>query len=387
MAHLFGEVAIGMELATPKQIEDALSRQQALRQGHAKSRLGEVLIMMNVLSVEQVKKILSEQRKRREDEQKDVGMQHFGEYKILEKLGEGGLGAVYKAVATLTGKVVAIKILLKRFSGNTTYGERFSREATLATSLQHPNIVTCLSSGVLQGMQYLIMEFIEGETLKVRMERCGGKLAERDALSITSEVAKGLACAHAAGIVHRDIKPENILLGKDGSVKITDFGTAKSFLEDESLSRTGIVLGTPHYMAPEQIRGEKQIDHRADMYALGAMLYYLLTGRVPFDAPSKMEIMRKHLSESLENPMDINPDVSKGAAQIVNKLMAKTPEARYQRATEVVEDIGRVLAGQEPTLSSLEMSMSMIRPRANKTQVAKRKKGGFFSTLLHRLIG
>src|SRR5262249_55869632 len=120
MAHLFGEVAIGMELATPKQIEDALSRQQALRQGHAKSRLGEVLIMMNVLSVEQVKKILSEQRKRREDEQKDVGMQHFGEYKILEKLGEGGLGAVYKAVATLTGKVVAIKILLKRFSGNTT---------------------------------------------------------------------------------------------------------------------------------------------------------------------------------------------------------------------------------------------------------------------------
>jgi serine/threonine-protein kinase len=363
IAHRFGDVAQSLGLVTAKQVEDALLKQRSLRATGAKSRLGEVLIMMNVLTVEQVRKVLSEQRKRRQaDADKALPMEYFGEFKLLAKLGEGGMGAVYKAQETLANRVVALKVLRKNFAARHEFVERFTREARLAGALAHPNIVTCHNAGTSQGVQFLVMEFVDGETLKARLEREGGRLSEKDALHIVREVAQGLGYAHGKGVVHRDIKPDNVLLGNDGSVKISDFGTAKSFLNDESLTRTGVVIGTPYYISPEQVRADKDVDHRADLYALGGTLYHALTGKVPFDAPSALHIMRAHLQDELENPADINPQLSTGAVQIVTKLMAKEPDQRYQSAAELVEDIDRVLAGQMPAHAALEQHKSSIRP-------------------------
>jgi eukaryotic-like serine/threonine-protein kinase len=359
----FGDVAKAMGLVTDAQIEEALRKQKVMRTTGAKSRIGEVLMAMNVLNVDQVKKVLSEQRKRRAvTASKTLPMEYFGEYKLLEKLGEGGMGSVFKAQETLANRVVALKVLRKNFAGNTSFVERFDREAKLAGALMHPNIVACHNAGTSRGVQYMVMEFIDGETMKQRINSEGGKLPEKEALKIVREVANGLSHAQSKGVVHRDIKPDNILLGNDGTVKVSDFGTAKSFLDEESLTQTGVVIGTPHYISPEQVRAAKDIDHRADLYSLGATLYHALTGRVPFDAPTALEIMRKHLQEELENPADICPGLSGEAIQIVTKLMAKLPAERYQSAEELAEDIDRVLKGQPPLHATLEQHKSSIRP-------------------------
>ncbi|MFH0938670.1 MAG: serine/threonine-protein kinase [Planctomycetota bacterium] len=362
-SHRFGDVAKTLELINDQQIEEALLKQQTLRSSGGRSRLGETMVKMNVLNVEQVKKILSEQRKRRQtDAAKVLPMESFGEFKLLKKLGEGGMGAVFKAQETLANRVVALKVLRKNLANTKGFKERFEREAKLAGSLNHPNIVACHSAGTIQDIQYLVMEFVEGETLKARLQREGGKLPENDVLKIIRQIALGLGHAHAKGVVHRDIKPDNILLGKDGSVKLSDFGTAKSFINEDNLSLTGVIIGTPYYISPEQVRADKNIDHRADLYALGGTLYHALTGKVPFEAPSALQIMRCHLHEELENPADICPELSFGTVQIVSKLMAKLPDERYQDVADVAEDIGRVLAKKNPLYATLDQHKSSIRP-------------------------
>ena len=387
LSHRFGEVAKSLGLVTDKQIEDALARQKSLRAPAGASgyklRVAEVFFVLNVVNVEKVKQVLSEQRKRRQgDASKALPMEHFGEFKLLQKLGEGGMGAVYKAQETLANRIVALKVLRQNLAGSSGFAERFDREARLAGSLNHPNIVACHSAGTTRGVQYLAMEFVDGDTLKARVKREGGKLPEAEALRIGREVANGLAHAHAKGLVHRDIKPDNILLGRDGAVKISDFGTAKSFMEEDSLSRTGTIVGTPYYISPEQVRADKNIDHRADLYALGGTLYHILTGKVPFDAPTSLDIMRRHLQDELENPADINPELSAGAVQIISKLMAKDPEERYQKASAVAEDIERVLSKKDPMHAALEENKSSIKPRRARRRKASSSPAGCMGMLM-----
>ena len=376
----FGELAKEMGLINDKQLAAALEKQIAMRGSGGKSRLGEVLILMNVLAVEQVKRVLSEQRKRRAAEaDKALPMEIFGEYRLLEKLGEGGMGAVYKAKETLADRTVALKVLRKNLAGNSGFAERFTREAKLAGSLQHPNIVACHNTGVERGIQYIVMEYIEGETMKARLKRSGGKLPEREVLKLTREIALGLSHAHDKGIVHRDIKPDNVLLGKDGSVKVSDFGTAKSFLDEESLTQNGVIIGTPHYISPEQVRADKVIDHRADLYALGGTMYHALTGHVPFDAPTALDIMRRHLHDELDSPADLTPGLSMGTLQIVTKLMAKLPKERYQSAEELIEDIDQVIKDQVPRIATRDQYESSIRPPRKR---AKKAQSGCFGMIL-----
>jgi serine/threonine protein kinase len=368
----FGELAKEMGLINDQQLAAALEKQRALRASGGKSRLGEVLILMNVLAVEQVKRVLSEQRKKRAAQaDKALPMEFFGEYKLLEKLGEGGMGAVYKARETLADRIVALKVLRKNLAGNAGFAERFTREAKLAGSLQHPNIVACHNTGVERGVQFIVMEFVEGETMKTRLKNAGGKLPEREVLKLIREIAAGLGHAHERGIVHRDVKPDNVLLGKDGSVKVSDFGTAKSFLDEESLTQSGIIIGTPHYISPEQVRADKVIDHRADLYALGGTMYHALTGHVPFDAPTALDIMRRHLHDELDSPADLTPGLSMGTLQIVTKLMAKLPSQRYQSADELIEDIDQVLKDQVPRVATRDQYESSIRPPRKKVKKAK----------------
>jgi len=383
----FGELAVLMGLVTEKQLEEACRKQNSLRMTGSKSRLGEVLIQQNVLTVEQVKKVLSEQRKRRTAEADEaLPMEYFGEYKLLAKLGEGGMGTVYKAKETLAERLVALKVLRKTLAGNQKFTQRFDREAKLAGSLNHANVVSCFSAGVHRGIQYISMEYIEGETLKQRMNRKGGKLPEEESLKYALQIAQGLSHAHSKGVVHRDIKPDNVLLGKNGAVKISDFGTAKSFLDEESMTNTGVIVGTPNYISPEQVRGEKNIDHRADLYALGATLYQMLTGRLPFSASSALQIMRAHLEDELENPADINPLISGEAVQIVTKLMAKTPDARYKSADDLAEDIQRVLEKKAPLHATLSQNESSIRAPQRRPRARKRESGCMGILLLATVV-
>jgi len=364
LPHRFAEVATTMGLVNEAQIEEALKRKRSLRFGGVRSRLGEILVAMNVLSTEQVKQVLAEQRKRRTAAaQKALPMEYFGDYKLIEKLGEGGMGAVFKARETLADRVIALKVLRKNYASNANFVERFNREARLAGALSHPNIVTCHNAGTCRGVQFLAMEFVNGETLAARLKREGGKMPEAEALRVAREVALGLAHAHGKGVLHRDIKPDNILLGLDGSIKISDFGTAKSFLDEESLTQTGVIIGTPYFISPEQVKGDKSVDHRADLYSLGAMLYLALTGQVPFEAANPLQIMRAHLSDEPRNPRDLNPQLSAGAVLVVSKLMAKAPDARYQSGIELAEDIDRVLAGQPPLHAAPSQPKPAVRPK------------------------
>ncbi|MCK6473686.1 MAG: protein kinase [Planctomycetes bacterium] len=387
LRHPFGEIAVEMKAITPDQLQAGLDRQAMLRASGAKTRIGEALIILNLMDDATVKAVLAEQRRRRQkDADSQLPVERFGEFKLVERLGEGGMGSVYKARDVLKERFVALKVLRKGLTITPEHIQRFQREGSAATELEHPNIVATYSFGVLKGIQYLAMEFVEGETLKSRIRR-EEKVPEPDALRIAAEIAKGLGHAHAHGLVHRDVKPENILLASGGAVKLADLGLAKSVYGDQQLTQTGQVVGTPSYLSPEQAQGEKVPDPRSDFYSLGATLYHALTGRKPFDAKSQMDVMMMHIQGRLPNPKDFNPGLSDGAVQIVVKLMAKAKGERYQSAQALVEDLESVQRGGQPKNAALDLGRSSILPpdpkraaeirakRAAQAQVVARDQG------------
>ena len=374
----FGELATTLGVLTDAQLAAALARQAELKaQGTAK-RIGEILVEQHVLDHRKVQKVLLEQQRRRaaSAQAAPVSGRKMGKYELLAKLGEGGMGAVYKARDPLLDRVVALKILNPGIATDLEFLERFKREARASGSLNHPNIVGAFGAGEIEGHPFLAMEFVDGESLRDRLKRLG-RLPEREALSLLKSVAAGLGYAHAQGIIHRDVKPDNVLLGRDGSVKLTDLGLAKSIEDDQRLTKTGIALGTPHYISPEQARGERNVDRRSDIYSLGATLYVLLTGQVPFDGRNNAEIMLKHLKEELENPQDVVPELSDGAAAIVAKMMGKKPAERYDSCELLVEDVDRVLAGQPPGHALAAVGESSIRPpRRRRAHAARGRASG-----------
>ncbi len=253
----------------------------------------------------------------------------FPQLEILELIGQGGMGAVYKARQPKLDRTVALKILAPQLVQDPAFAERFSREARTLAKLSHPHIVGIHDFGEADGLYYFVMEYVDGAALREVMQ--SGRLSAADALGLVPQLCDALQFAHEAGVVHRDIKPENILLDHAGNVKIADFGLAKLIapdrLEGVSLTLSGTVMGTPAYMAPEQIEHPLEVDHRADIYAVGVVFYEMLTGELPlgrFDPPSsKVEL-------------DIRLD------QVVLRALAKEPTRRYQRAREVTDDLNRI---------------------------------------------
>jgi serine/threonine-protein kinase len=261
----------------------------------------------------------------------------IGPYRIVKKIGEGGMGAVFMAEHTLLGRAAAIKVLLPSLSSQREVVDRFFNEARATTAVKDPGIVQVFDFGFhADGSAYIVMELLEGESLDARIHR--GTLAVADALRITRQVAGSLAAAHARGIVHRDLKPDNLFMVRDAEAqsgerpKILDFGIAKltGDTSDRMRTRTGMVMGTPVYMSPEQCRGAGTVDHRSDIYSLGCVLYHLLTGHPPFDLEGVGEIISAHLREPAKPP-----GVTAAIDALVLRCLEKAPEQRFQSMTEL----------------------------------------------------
>ncbi|HTU89438.1 MAG TPA: protein kinase [Gemmataceae bacterium] len=272
--------------------------------------------------------------------------EHLGRlerYEVLEEIGRGGMGVVLKAFDPSLHRVVAIKVLAPQLATSGVARKRFLREAKAAAAVTHDHIVTIHAVDEANGLPYLVMQYVPGQSLQDRIDK-DGPLELADILRIGMQTASGLAAAHAHGIVHRDIKPANILLEEGVQrVKITDFGLARA-MDDASLTQSGFVAGSPLYMAPEQARGEA-LDHRADLFSLGSVIYTMCTGRPPFRAANTLAVLRRVSEDSPRPIRETNPEIPDWLADIAAKLMAKEPSERFQSATEVEEVLGRHLAG------------------------------------------
>ncbi|HUW35193.1 MAG TPA: protein kinase [Planctomycetota bacterium] len=261
----------------------------------------------------------------------------IGGCELLEKLGKGGNGVVYRARQLSVGRVVAVKILRPALSQDAVYVERFLREARTAARLNHPNIVNAIDAGCDQGHYYFVMEYVDGVTVRKRLD--AGPLAEQEALRIARDIAAALAHANRHAVVHRDVKPDNIMLAADGAAKLADLGLAKNFTFDVNVTLESSALGTPHYMSPEQARGETRIDIRSDIYSLGATLYHMLTGVPPFRGDTPAAVLTKRLLEAPPNPREQRPDISLATSLLIQRMMARDPEKRFATPDELLAAI------------------------------------------------
>ena len=258
----------------------------------------------------------------------------LGHYQLLDTLGRGGMGTVFKAFDEVLQRIVAVKVMAAHLIDDPVSFKRFAREAVTAAATKSDFIVTVFGVEEAEGLPFLVMEYVEGVSLQDRLE-VDGPLPIHDILQITSEIAQGLAAAHAKGVVHRDIKPANILLAEPGGrVKITDFGLAKALQDDSRLTQSGIVGGTPHFMAPEQAY-DLPVDGRADLFSLGCVVYAMCTGQEPFQATSPMAVMRLVCEEEPKSIRIVNRKIPDWLEQFVAKMQSKNPDHRFQTALEV----------------------------------------------------
>jgi len=281
-------------------------------------------------------------------------------FQILEKLGSGAMATVFKAKQLSLDRIVAIKILPKRLSENPEYVERFYKEGRAAAKLNHNNIVQAIDVGEAGGYHYFVMEYVEGKTVYDDLSK-GSVYSEADALDIIIQIADALQHAHERGLIHRDVKPKNVMLTPDGVAKLADMGLAREAADEAAAAmEAGRAYGTPYYISPEQIRGELNIDYRADIYSLGAMFYHMVTGRVPFEAPTPSAVMHKHLKEPLIPPDHINKSLSVGVAEIVEVMMAKDRDNRYSDVKLLLEDLHAVQNGKLPLHAHQKFDVSVL---------------------------
>lgn len=273
-----------------------------------------------------------------------VGKVIGNRYEILEKIGEGGMATVYKARCNILKRYVAVKVLREEYTTDEEFIKRFNTEAQAAASLTHPNIVSIFDVGHEDNIYYIVMELVQGKTLKEIINE-DGVLPWKWSINIAIQVASALETAHKNNIVHRDIKPHNIIITEDGIAKVTDFGIAKA-VSNSTITAFGTTIGSVHYFSPEHARGG-YTDAKSDIYSLGVVMYEMLTGRVPFDADTPVSIALKHMQEKPVEPIKLNPSIPLAINKIIMKAMEKEPSLRYQSATEMLKDLSMALKDPE----------------------------------------
>jgi tRNA A-37 threonylcarbamoyl transferase component Bud32 len=264
-----------------------------------------------------------------------------GRYHLEARIGAGGMSMVYRALDETLQRQVAIKLMHREVSTDSDQLERFRREARAVAQLSHPHVVGVIDAGEDEGRPYIVFEYVEGETLKERIRRCG-RLAIPEAVAYAIEIARALGAAHARHIVHRDVKPQNVLIDEEGSAKVTDFGIART-LDEQGLTADGRVLGTTDYVSPEQALGQP-VTGQSDLYSVGIVLYEMLTGEVPFTGDNQVAVAMKHVREALPNIQAQRPEVSAALAAVIERATAKHQADRYADDAELIADLEDVLA-------------------------------------------
>jgi len=342
---ILGRMVVDQGFATNAEVQHVL---EAKRGEDASSKsLAELLVDQSVITPNQLSRLKGMVEAERSGQQ-------IPGYSIIGKLGAGAMATVFKARQISLDRTVAIKVLPRRFSNNADFIRRFYAEGRAAAALNHPNIVQAFDVGQAGEFHYFVMEYVEGATVHDLIAE-KKRIDEATAIDITMQVAEALEHAHERGLIHRDVKPKNVMLAKGGVAKLADMGLARAVTDLEAAeAEAGKAFGTPYYISPEQIRGEKEITPAADIYSLGATLYHMVTGAVPYDGKSPAEVMKRHLKAELTPPDHANPKLSAGISQIIEMMMAKEPRDRYQNCKDLLTDLRAVRKGEEPVMARKE---------------------------------
>ncbi len=362
-------MALLERLATPAEVQRALGLLRRIAEaGGTAPHIGEVLVGQGTINDEQNQKLLdrmTEVEGAISDAQSGLHEvpRRLGRYEVLERIGRGGMGVVYKARQLNMDRVVALKILAAHLTRDRKYIKQFIREARAAGQINHPNIVGVHEVGQAEGHFFICMEYVEGRALS-RELLARGRLPALEALDIARQVASGLSAAERRKIVHRDIKPDNIILTPRGDIKVTDLGLAKRLADVTSAGQSNWGCGTPYYMAPEQARNSSRVDIRSDIYALGSTLYHLTTGKLPFEGPSSVEVLMRAASDRLIPPAVLCPDVPVALSDLIERMMSRDPDGRPPSALALLGEIDAVRREMESSRGGRRRSRRSVRARA-----------------------
>lgn len=356
---IIGKLVIEQGLASPDEVEQCQTLLSQKRSesaaGDLELSLSQILVAEGVVTEKQIKRL-----KPKVEEERDQKTQQIPGFVIKKRLGAGAMATVYLARQISLDREVAIKVLPRKFTNNEDFVQRFYAEGKAAAKLNHPNIVAAYDVGQAGEFHYFVMEYVDGKTVYDDIAK-GDVYSEKATLDIALQTAKALDHAHQAGLIHRDVKPKNIMITKDGIAKLADMGLARAVSDREAAeSEAGKAFGTPYYISPEQIRGEIDVDFRCDIYGLGATLYHMVTGRVPFDGPSPSAVMHKHLKEPLTPPDHINASLSAGISEIIETCMAKDRNKRYATTSDLLHDLEAVARGEAPLQARRKIDLGSL---------------------------
>ncbi len=347
---IIGRIVVDQGLATSEEVHHCIEQARTVATEGNQRSLSHLLVQNDYITTRQLDRL------RAQAEAESSGQQIPG-YKILGKLGQGAMATVFKARQLSLDRLVAIKVLPRKFTTNPQFIERFYAEGRAAAQLNHPNIVQAYDVGQAGEYHFFVMEYVEGRTVYddiVKHKRC----PESEALDMIMQIAEALSHAHTKGLIHRDVKPKNIMLTKEGVAKLADMGLARGISDKEAAeAEQGKAFGTPYYISPEQIRGEINIGPPTDIYSLGATLYHMVTGAVPFDGKNPSAVMHAHLKQPLNAPDHVNPKLSPGISEVIEMMMAKSPKDRYQTCSDLLSDLRAIRKGEMPPIAHRDMAV------------------------------
>jgi len=367
----FARLVVERKLCTPNEVGLVRVELKTLNKNGKAQSLKDLLTERGFITASQVKRL----NMAVDEDSMYRPAQQIPGFQILSKLGQGAMAVVFKAKQLSLDRLVAIKVLPKRLSENQEFVDRFYQEGRAAARLNHPNIVQAFDVGESGGYHYFVMEYIDGKTVYDLLSE-SPTVEESEAVRVILQAAVALEHAHSQNLIHRDVKPKNLMITKSGTVKLADMGLAREMGDyATAAAEAGRAYGTPYYISPEQIRGEINIDARADIYGLGATFYHMVTGKVPFDGTTPSAVMHKHLKDPLIPADHLNKSLSAGVGEIIEVMMAKDPADRYASCTELIADLEAVTRLEPPLQARKKYDHALLQDLATGTRIVEANDG------------